>query len=557
MRMISAAAAALLALAPTLTQADPAAAVAGFQSLCAAAQSPGAATPPATVLLSGYGTGGFEIATRSKAAQAFFNDGVQMGHAFAHADAIAAFKEAERLDPACAMCAWGEAWARGPTINYTVDAPAQKELAALAAKAQALAKDGPALEQTLTAAMVKRYTNGGGAGLGDIAYAQAMDDLAKARPQDNELAVLAADAWMIPASLRNKQDNLPRAMDLIESVLKRKPDDTGAIHFYIHVTEMRGMGPKALPYAQRLGALAPAASHLTHMPSHTYFWVGEYREAAIANVEAAAIDRADAKRQGLDPDSGAWKQHYHGHNVQFGIAGALMADDAKDGLDLADPVIGLIPTLDAKNPWQQLGAATAYFAQGRLADPAKVMTLPDPGKSVPWVRALWHYARGEAAVRAGDGKTALKEAAQVHVGMGDLGPFGGYRGEGAAMVQVAYLVLQGRINMLENRPLEAARLYRKAADLQESKLNQQSDPPDWWYPVRRSVAASLLRAGKAQAAVTEAQASLAKWPNDPMALVVLAEAERDLGKAVEAQAHFAQARKGWMGDLTQVSLNTI
>jgi tetratricopeptide (TPR) repeat protein len=558
MRALAALAAGLLALTPSLTEADPRAVALGFHSLCGDPDAGGgAAAPAARLLLSGYGTGGFVIATKNPKAQAFFNNGMQLSHAFAHDDAAAAFQEAERLDPACAMCVWGEAWSRGPTINYTVNDAKQKELAVLAAKAAELARNGPPLEQALTAALVKRYDHGGGAGLGDLAFAQAMDDLVNSRPDDNEVAILTADAWMIPASLRNTQDNLPHARDLVEGALKRNPDDTGAIHFYIHVTEMTGVGFKALPYASRLGALTPSASHLTHMPSHTYYWVGQYLDAAHANVEAVALDRADARRQGLDPASGAWKQFYHGHNVQFGVGGALMANDADDALSLAEPVIAMIPGLKPEQAWPQMGAATALFAQGRFADPAKVMVLSDPGPRLPFVRAMWRYARGEAAARLGDAKAVRAEAAQVRIDGAGLKPFGEYGSQGDGMVQVARLVLLGRAFMLENNPAEAAKAYRKAAEIQEARFTLFTDPPAWWFPVRRSLAAALLRAGKADEAIVEARAVLDKWPKDAMSLTVLGEAEMSLGKAAEANVHFAEARMGWVGDLTRVTLASI
>lgn len=38
---------------------------------------------------------------------------------FNHAEAIRSFRAAQKLDPACAMCFWGEALATGPNINVT------------------------------------------------------------------------------------------------------------------------------------------------------------------------------------------------------------------------------------------------------------------------------------------------------------------------------------------------------------------------------------------------------------------------------------------------------
>src|SRR5438128_1570305 len=69
------------------------------------------AAPKTAQIMVGYGSGGFPVTTGVPQAQAFFNNGMQLAHAFAHTAAIAAFTEAVRLDPACAMCLWGEAWA--------------------------------------------------------------------------------------------------------------------------------------------------------------------------------------------------------------------------------------------------------------------------------------------------------------------------------------------------------------------------------------------------------------------------------------------------------------
>ena len=76
-----------------------------------------AAAPAKAALLPGYGDGGFKVATAVPMAQAYFDNGMQLAHAFAHKAAIAAMAEAARLDPDCAMCAWGHAWAAGPTTR--------------------------------------------------------------------------------------------------------------------------------------------------------------------------------------------------------------------------------------------------------------------------------------------------------------------------------------------------------------------------------------------------------------------------------------------------------
>ena len=95
------------ALAATAAAADPPAPANGHGEMNHADMT----APKTPQLMSGYGTGGFPITTKVPLVQAFFDNGMQLAHAFAHKAAIAAMAEAVRLDPDCAMCLWGEAWA--------------------------------------------------------------------------------------------------------------------------------------------------------------------------------------------------------------------------------------------------------------------------------------------------------------------------------------------------------------------------------------------------------------------------------------------------------------
>jgi hypothetical protein len=533
-----------LLFAPAITAADPESSPA-LGHICGAPAPDAPKAAAARQILEGYGSGGFTVRTASPAAQAYFDNGMQLGHAFAHKASIAAFQEAEKLDPACAMCAWGEAWARGPTINYPIEAKEQAALAALADKAAGLSQGGPDKERRLISALQHRYRNGGGKGPGDYAFARDMDWLARDYPQDNEIAIVAADAWMIPSAHKESRENLGRALELIGGALTRKADDTGAIHFYIHATEMEGIGGQAERYADTLQRLAPAASHLVHMPSHTYYIVGRYEDAVRANMDATRIDAANAQRQGL---SDPWKLVYHAHNVQFATGAALMSGDAEAALVQSDAMLAraaaskTIPAV-----WDQVAIGTAYFAQGRFA-PDRMLALPDPGADRGYPRAMWRYARGEAYARKGDAAAARREAALVQASAADLKAFEGYVPQAVGIIDVARLVLTGRAAMIEGKPALAAAAFRTAAQIQDAKLGRISDPPGWWYPVRRSLAAALLDAGKPDEAATQARLTLKTWPNDPVTLAVLAQAERKLGDGKAADLHLAQARRGWHGE---------
>jgi tetratricopeptide (TPR) repeat protein len=483
--------------------------------------------PDRPTLLRGYGNGGFTVSTTVPEAQAFFSNGMELGAAFAHPAAIAAMQEAVRLDPACAMCKWGEALVDGPTINYGKDAKERVPLRKLAREAEREAKaSGTPREQALTVALVQRY-RAGKVERRDSAYAEAMRKVQRAYPQDDEVAVLTADA-LLQASFAGDEPDMPtvkEAVALLEQVLARSPNHTPAIHFYIHATEIAGEAGKAEPYADRLESLAPRASHLVHMPSHTFYWLGRYQEAADANRRAVAIGVAQAKALGTKAPEGVWGLPYHMHNVIFGMGGALMAGDAKTALDLARPMVAAVQARTDDDPIGQLLAASGYYAIARFDAPS-VAALPEPKGN--YLKAAWHYARGEAAAQARDAVNVRVELAAIPA---TLLPAKAKPGPKAPeqMLGIMRHVLEGRAAMIEGKPADAATAFTAAADIEETRdFNQFSDPPAFWYPVRRDVAVAKLAAGDAPGAVAAAEASLKLRPRDPAALDTLAKAKAAL-----------------------------
>jgi tetratricopeptide (TPR) repeat protein len=475
--------------------------------------------PRNATLLPGYGGGGFPISTRVKTAQAWFDNGMQLAHAFAHKAAIAAMAEAVRLDPECAMCAWGHAWAAGPTINYPVGADETKALAVEAEKAQRLAAAGPERERLLADALVLRYRRG------NAAFARAMDAIAARYPEDDSMLTLAADAWMTLDSNADRTDHTGREVALLETVLRRSPDYTPAIHFYIHATEIGGFPERAESYADRLPKLAPAASHLIHMPSHTYYHVGRYQDAVDANVRAVEIGHANAKRLGLPEDGGVWELPYHAHNVHYGVGAALISGDGSSALALSDPLVAR--TVDGRanrhGSFGEMIAGMGFFAQARFADPATVLALARPAAAFPFATAYWHYARGEAQARLGRAAAVRLEAAATQAPAGKR-PKEDFAFDAAKkMVVIARLVLEGRAAMLDQDPRRALAAFAAAAKLQESKpFAQYADPPAFWYPVRRDVAQALFALGRSREALAAADAALEAMPKEPGTMAIRA-----------------------------------
>jgi tetratricopeptide (TPR) repeat protein len=490
------------------------------------------AAPKTPQIMPGYGAGGFAISTKVAAAQRFFDNGMQLAHAFAHKAAIGAMAEAVRLDPACAMCLWGQAWASGPTINYGKSEDELKPLAELADRAAKLAEtNGTERERALIHALQLRYKDGGGSKPGDLLFAKAMTAIAARYPVDSEIAVIAADAWLMTKADTPEENrlNAGMAMPLLEAVLKRDPDYTPAIHFYIHATEIAGVPALAEHYADRLAGLAPRASHLVHMPSHTYYWVGRYQDAADTNMRAVEIGIDNARALGLPPPDGVWGLPYHAHNVTYGLGGALEAGDAKTALALGRPLVTRSQASTTAAPYGQLVAANGYFAFARFAAPDEVLALPAP--KLPVLLAAWHYARGEAWAHKGDADAVRREAAAIEGLKGHLSSDDGSQ-QGQQLTFIARDVLTGRAAMIQHRPAEAIIAFRKAAEVQEGEdFSAVSDPPAWYYPVRRDLAEALLESGAKPGARREAQAALVYRAKDPLTLALL----RRLGGASVAE----------------------
>lgn len=481
--------------------------------------------PKRPELLAGYGNGGFAITTAVPQAQAFFSNGMELGAAFAHKASREAMDEAVRLDPSCAMCLWGSAYMAGPNLNIPADREARKPLLAKLRDAARLAKaDGTALERELIAALTRRMRSGD-TGKRDRDYLKAMEALAARYPANDAVQFLAADAAMVaaggPAEWKSAAE---RAMALLEPVLARAPDYTPAIHFYIHAAEAAGQSAKAEPHADALAPLAPKASHLVHMPSHTFYWVGRYQDAADTNLSAVRVDYGNAERLGHTGEHGVFDLPYHAHNVIFGLGGAMMAEDSRTALTLARPLVAAVEGREESHPVMQLLASAGYFALGRFDDPASVRKLAEP--KLPYLKAAWHYARGEAAAFEAD-KAALANAIaaipdSIPAPEAEDGEDAYHSPAPDQMLHIVKAVLEGRLAMLENRPGDAAASYRKAAEIEETEdFSVFADPPAFWYPVRRDLAAALLAQGDFEGAKREAEATLLVRPKDPVTLRLL------------------------------------
>jgi tetratricopeptide (TPR) repeat protein len=562
MKAVAATLAALVLAIPAAIGAD--ATTLGIGYICGAERATLHPGPLPAVMLAGVGNGASPADTQNAQAQAWYVEGLNLYHAFNHNEARAAFARAAELDPRCALCEWGVALGLGPTLNYGVTEDETALALSHAQRAKALLKPGDTRAAGLIDALIVRYAKDKPL-VRDLDFGKAMDELARRYPTDDEIANLAAQALMIPGRGGNATA-VARALELNRGVLARHPDDTAAIHYYIHATEFAGRPGDALPYAERLAGLAPGASHLVHMAAHTLMHVGQYEQVAIVDAQALKVDADTQSRLGYAGPLSA--QMYYMHNYTFGLAGALMAGDGKLALKYADhadkafpagpaaPVLLPAGLTRVQRPQDQRTTvdARSLVAYGRYA-PARALALTDGANDPRLVRIYRHYARGEALAAQGNAPGVRGEADKVAALLEESRKAGESGNEDIA--SIAADVLSGRAALLSHDPAKAAELFARAAQRQEKAfpVARNFDPPPWWYPVRRSLAAADLAAGKPDDAAREANASLKDWPQDALALKVLSAAEAKQGHAEAAKQHMAQARRVWHGDLAKVPLD--
>ena len=161
---------------------------------------------------------------------------------------------------------------------------------------------------------------------------------------------------------------------------------------------------------------------------------------------------------------------------------------------------------------------------------------------------MWHYTKAEAAARRGDVAAIEEEEKAMTFSESDAALFGQAASNGKAMVAVARLVLQGRVAMLQGRFGDAVNVYAEASKLQDDELAGIADPPGFWYPVRRGMAAAYLAAGDLPSAEKQAKTVLARFPNEPLTRQILASVSSAEGNAQDAALQADLKQANWQGE---------
>lgn len=489
------------------------------------------------------------VSTRNAEAQKFFNQGLAYLFAFNHDEGVASFKHAAELDPDLAMAYWGASLGLGANYNDPGNTDRFAQAYVYLQKAIEKAPKAGESDRAYINALAKRYSKDANADKAKLAsdYKAAMAELVKQYPDDLDAATLYAESmmnlrpWQLWSLDGKPAEETLEILAVLEDVLKRNPNHTGANHYYIHAIEASPNPERGTASAMRLMSLAPNAGHLVHMPSHIYLRTGEWAEAVKSNDLAIVADRNYIAKSGA---TGIYPVMYYNHNVHMlasshaahgNYAGALKA--SRELETNVRPHVAAMPMLEMFMPY-------TIVTLTRFQKWDDVMKYPKPDAKMMTTTGFWHIARGVALADTGKPADAEKELAALRETAKKIPAEAAlFTTPVSVALKVGDDLLAGEIAQARGDRKGAIALLRTAV-ASEAKVNY-AEPPDWDLPVREWLGRALLRDGQYLEAEQTYRAEIKRNPRNGRALFGLAEALEKQGKSASAVLVRKEFEQAW------------
>jgi tetratricopeptide (TPR) repeat protein len=484
-------------------------------------------TEPIQIFQTGLGTFSRAISSSNKEAQAFFDQGFQMMYSFAKPEAVRSFREAWKRDPECAICYWGEAWAWGSYLNAPMNADEAPHAYAAAQKARSLRGRATAAERALIDAMAVRYVEKFDAAKRveqDRAYADAMQKVVAQYPDDLDIATLHADALFLLEPRRGTRDvndpNVRRLHEALERILARDVHHPGACHLYVHATESTVVPGRAEACAEFLGQSIPGASHINHMPSHTWNEIGRWGDSVRANLAAWHSDQKAAVGQGfaIYPEHNL---HMLLYAASYDGQGAIAMRAGKDYTKLTGESFYEVLTL---------------IRFGRFDEVLAVTSRPKPEIQ----GGLWDFAQGYAHLKQGNTDFAavylarVKKAAETSKAAFRVHP-------AKELLSIVAGILEGEIQRTAGDLNGAIASFERAARTQEALVYDEPEPLP--FSGFHWLGAALLEAGRFEDAEKAYRSELKDHPHNGWSLLGVQQALA--GKGVKSADVDADLAASW------------
>jgi Tfp pilus assembly protein PilF len=461
----------------------------------------------------------------NETAQRRFDRGMRYQHSFWYRQSQAIFEDALNADPGCAIAYWGIAL----SLLYNPHAPPPPEnlplgLAALEKGKAAGAKTER--ERDYIDALLVFYKD-----YDKIdhrtrvqAYLKAMEALAGRYPNDDEAQIEYAITLNVAASPGDKTyANQLKGAAILQPIYKRQPQHPGVAHYLIHLYDYPPIAEKGLDAARRYAAIAPAAPHAQHMPSHIFTRVGYWKESIASNEASLRAAKADKE----------WDDGMHGMDYMVYAHLQLGQDKA------ARAVVDEMATTEGYKRFAGYYARAASQARyvverGDWPAAAALAVQPSP---IFYADAVTHFARALGAARSGQPEAAKADIERLAALSNKLRE--AKDAYWAEIVDTQRQVAVAWVLYTEGKHDEALAAMRAAAD-QEDKTEKHPVTPGPLAPARELLGAMLLDQGKAQEALAAFESTLKKEPHRLGATIGAAKAAEKLGDTAQAQKYYAE-----------------
>ena len=357
----------------------------------------------------------------------------------------------------------------------------------------------------------------------DEAFAQRMAAVYEKYPDSHEVAVVYAVALFMLEERRGHRDiNDPDLIHLhvvLTGVLDEDITNPGACHLYIHATESSQKPELALPCAEYLSDAVPAASHIQHMPSHTWNEVGLWGRSVRANTRARHSD--------LMARRGAGFSYGAAHNLHMLLFAASM-----DGQGAVATQAGKDYAKETGNSMYQVLTLLRF---GRYDEIPGITDRPDDEVG----GGYWDFAQGYAAAHNGDMATARDYLEKVQTLAATSKARFRFH-DASQLMGLSAAILAGEILRLEGDLDGAIEKFKLAAELDDQQPYDEPEPIP--YAARHWLGAALLEAGRYAEAEQEYRKELAGHPHNVWSLHGLKAALDGQGKTdPEVDADFEES----------------
>lgn len=380
-----------------------------------------------------------------------------------------------------------------------------------------------------------------------------MREVAHAYPADVDVQVMFAEALMNQSPWKlwdNDGKPAPGTQEIVstlEGALARDPDHPGANHYYIHAVEASRDPGKAIPSAERVGAMMPAAGHLVHMPSHIFQRVGRYGESAEANRLADQSDTAYYKKTtAID-----YYPMYTAHNLQFLAAAASMQGREAETMAALRKVRTVFSDdMVAGMPGTEWMVGFLYDAMIRFGRWDAMLAEPAPD---PWLKGMviaYHADRAQAFAAKGQVKEAQAEQATAERLVAAM-PVDAIAALNLGRPLYEIALLRARARIARAAGDHAAEIASLTMAVEKEDGLSYDEPNDEFFPGRHLLGDAFLRAHQLAKAESVYREDLKRNPSNGWSLQGLALALEQLGKTADAARTRAEFLTAWQqSDIT-------